>query len=287
MRAPAGALFALFLFVCVLDASASRAVAGPPYLTDDPVPTDYGGLELYEFATTTKDAGVSTETQAPSLEINWGAVRNIQISATFTYNFLSVPSHPLDVVPQGIPGATVSGYGDTEFGVKYRFLQETAQRPQVSFYPSIEIPTGNSQNGIGNGRVWYRLPVWAEKSWGRWTTYGGGGYALNNAPGTKNFGFGGALLQRDLSDNVSVGGELYYQEPQFHGDRYSMFYNGGSYITLDKGFGILFSLGHTLRGDNQSVAYVALGWTGSIRNKTAGLLDTLAPPPSTSGSFAR
>lgn len=278
MRVSAGALLALLMLLCAFGATASRAVAGPPYLTDDPVPTDDGGLEIYEFATTTKDAGVATETQAPSLEVNWGAVRNIQISATFTYNFLSVPVHPSDVVPQGIPGTTVSGYGDTEFGVKYRFLQETAERPQISFYPSIEIPTGNSQNGIGNGRIWYRLPVWAQKSWGRWTTYGGGGYALNSAPGTTNFGFGGALLQRDLSDNVSVGGELYYQGPQFQGDRYSMFYNGGSYVTLDKGFGILFSLCHTLSGDNQSVAYVALGWTGSIHNKTAALLDTLAPP---------
>lgn len=287
MRRSLGALLALCLVAGSLLATNARAVAGPPYLTDDPVPTDYDGLEIYEFATTTKDAGVATETQAPSIEINWGAARNIQISGTFTYNFLSVPSHPSDVVPQGMPGTTVSGYGDTEFGVKYRFLQEAPRRPQISFYPSIEIPTGNSQNGIGNGRVWYRLPVWAQKSWGRWTTYGGGGYALNNAPGTTNFGFGGALLERDLSDNVSVGGELYYQGPQFQGDRYSMFYNGGSYITLDKGFGILFSIGHTFSGDNQSVAYVALGWSGLIHNKTAGLLNTLAPPPSVPGSFAR
>src|SRR5579862_7648949 len=188
-----------------------RAVAGPPYLTDDPVPTDYGDFEIYGFAVADKDAGVATETQAPALEINWGGLRNIQISATFTYDFLSIPSHPNGALPQGTPGRTVSGYGDTEFGVKYRFLQETANRPQISFYPSIEIPTGNSQNGIGNGRVWYRLPVWAQKSWGRWTTYGGGGYAFNNAPGTTNFPFGGGLIQRDLSHNVSIGGELYYQ----------------------------------------------------------------------------
>jgi hypothetical protein len=275
-----GKAFAAFCFIAVsVVTSAGRAVAGPPYLTDDPVPTGYGDLEIYEYAMTTKDAGVSTETQAPALEINWGAAKNIQISATFPYTFLSVPSRPGELVPQGVPGTTVSGYGDTEFAVKYRFLQETSNRPQISFYPAVEIPTGNSQNGIGNGRTSYRLPVWAQKSWGRWTTYGGGGYVLDDAPGTTNFAFGGALLQRDLSDNVSVGGEIYYQGAQFAGDRYSMFYNAGSFITLDKGFGILFSASHTLSGDNQSVAYFALGWTGAI-HKTPALLDTLTLPAS-------
>jgi hypothetical protein len=257
-------------------ATMGRAAAGPPYLTDDPVPTDYGDLEVYEFATSIKDAGVSTETQGPSLEINWGALPNIQVSATIPYTFLSVPYKPAASIPQGLPGTTVSGFGDTEIGLKYRFLQETANRPQISFYPSLDFPTGNKGNGIGNGRTWYRLPVWLQRSWGRWTTYGGGGYAFNDAPGMTNFGFAGCLVQRDLSTAVSVGGELYYEGPQFQGDRHSLFYNAGAYVTIYGGLGILFSAGHTFNGDDQSVAYVALGWMGSL-HKGAALARTLAP----------
>lgn len=253
-----------------------RAVAGPPFLTDDPVPTEYRHYEAYTFATADKTAGVSTTTQAPAVEFNWGALPNTQISFSLPYTFLSVPSIPGAKLPQSIPGTTVSGFGDAEFGVKYRFLQETAGRPQMSFYPSIEIPTGNSENGIGNGRTWYRLPIWMQKSWGKWTTYGGGGYALNSMPGTTNYVFGGWLVQRDFSDYVTVGAEVYYEGPQFVGDRSSTFYNVGSYISLTKNFGILFSLGHTFAGDDQSVAYFAFGWTGAL-HKAAALLDAATP----------
>jgi hypothetical protein len=252
----------LFYVPLFLLAAMGRATAGPPYLTDDPVPADYHGYEAYFLVTTEKNAGVSTETDAPALEFNWGPLRNVQASITLPYTFLTVPLSPSSFVPQGTAGATVSGMGDTELGIKYRFLQETRDRPQIAFYPSIEIPTGNKENGIGNGRTWYRFPVWLQKSWGRWTTYGGGGYSVNSAPGQSNFPFAGWLVQRDFSDALSVGGELYYQGPQFVGDRHSTFYNFGSYIILTDGFGILFSLGHTLSGDNASVGYFALGWTG-------------------------
>jgi hypothetical protein len=243
----------------------NRALAGPPYLTDDPVPADYRDLETYVFVSTDKSAGISTETDGPAIEANWGALPNVQVSLTLPYTFLSVPASPQVMLPEAAPQATVSGFGDTEFGVKYRFLQETPNRPQISFYPSIEIPTGNQYNGIGNGRTWYRIPIWMQKSWGRWTTYGGGGFALNNAPGMTNYGFAGWLIQRDFSDAVSVGGEVYYQGPQFAGDRYSLFYNFGSTIALSHGFSVLFSVGHTFSGgDNQSVAYFGLGWTGPL-----------------------
>lgn len=55
-----------------------------------------------------------------------------------------------------------------------------------------------------------------------------------------------------------------------------MFYNAGTYITLTKNFGILFSIGHTFAGDNQSVAYFALGWTGAL-HKAAVVREALMP----------
>lgn len=274
------------IVLLVIGATTARAVAGPPFLTDDPVPTEYQHYELYTFATLDKNAGVSTTTQAPAVEFNWGALPNIQISASVPYTFLSVPSSPEQLAPDTIPGTTVSGFGDTEFGIKYRFLQESAGRPQISFYPSLELPTGNKDDGIGNGRTWYRLPIWIEKSWGRWTTYGGGGYAINTAPGSSSFRFGGLLVQRDFSENVSVGAEVYYEGAQFAGDKWSTFYNAGSYISLTREFGILFSIGHTVSGDDQSVAYFALGWTGAL-NKKAAMMETLAPPSGGANSLLR
>jgi len=247
----------------------ARALAGPPFLTDDPVPTEYRHYEVYTFATTEKNAGISTTTSAPALELNWGALPNVQVSATFPYTLLSVPTSVTASTPQSTPGTTVSGFGDTEFGVKYRFLQETASTPQISFYPSAEFPTGNKNNGIGNGRTWYRFPLWLQKSWGRWTTYGGGGYALNAGAGSTNFFYGGGLLERDLSDDVSVGAEIYAQGPQFVSDKSATFYNVGSYIALTKSVGLLFSIGHSIAGDNESIGYFALEWTGALHPSRA------------------
>jgi hypothetical protein len=47
--------------------------------------------------------------------------------------------------------------------------------------------------------------------------------------------FAGWLVQRDLSENILVGAELYYEGPQFAGDRYSTFYDaGGCRVTVTR-----------------------------------------------------
>ncbi len=42
----------------------------------------------------------------------------------------------------------------------------------------LELPTGSSRLGLGNGQVWARLPLWVQKSYGKWMTYGGAGYQI-------------------------------------------------------------------------------------------------------------
>src|SRR5271157_5049838 len=74
---------------------------------------------------------------------------------------------------------------------KYRFIQETAKCPQIGVFPLLEVPTGNSRLGLGNGQLWARLPLWIQKSYGPWTTYGGVGYQINHAPAMKDSLFAG------------------------------------------------------------------------------------------------
>ena len=75
------------------------------------------------------------------------------------------------------------GYAYTELGLKYRFVQETENFPQIGIFPIVEIPTIKN-NEFGNGMTQVYIPVWAQKSWGNLTTYGGGGYWIN--PGANN-----------------------------------------------------------------------------------------------------
>jgi len=60
-------------------ASASPAFGGPPYVTDDPEPTDYGHFEIYTFAngTDTRD-GVGGEA---GIDFNYGAAPDLQLTA--------------------------------------------------------------------------------------------------------------------------------------------------------------------------------------------------------------
>jgi hypothetical protein len=77
----------------------------------------------------------------------------------------------------------------------------------------FEIPTGNADKGLGVGRAWYKVPLWARKSFGPWTIYGGGGETLVNAPGYRNFPYAGWLVQRDLGKKITLSAEVLYHGP--------------------------------------------------------------------------
>src|SRR5947208_2934500 len=47
---------------------------------------------------------------------------------------------------------------------------------QVGTFPITILPTGAESRGLGAGHVRQFLPLWVQKSFGDWTTYGGGGY---------------------------------------------------------------------------------------------------------------
>jgi hypothetical protein len=57
-------------------------------------------------------------------------------------------------LPAAAPAA--SGIDDFETGFKYRFIQETKKIPQIGIYPLIEIPVGNVNRNLGNGKVWIK-----------------------------------------------------------------------------------------------------------------------------------
>jgi hypothetical protein len=141
--------FAVLLLACPLD-----VIAGPPFLTDDPQPVDYQHWEAYLFATG-DHARDGYAINGPAVEVNYGVLPETQLH-------LIVPM--TTVGGSGAP--TVSGLGDMEFGIKYRFVHETNDWPQIGTFPMIEIPTGDADRGLGNGRAWFRLPIWAQKSWG-------------------------------------------------------------------------------------------------------------------------
>jgi len=225
------------------------AGAGPPFLTDDPEPVDLGHWEAYAFGTLDSARDLRS-VDGPAFELNFGAARGLQ---------LHLVAPLTSATPAG--GGSASGLGDVEVGVKYRFVEETDGRPQVGVFPMAELPTGDSARGLGNGRVWFRLPVWVQKSWGPWTTYGGAGYAINRAPGAASYPFAGWLLQRDVGGGLTLGAEAYAHGADAEGGRGGAILNAGGMLDLGPGFSLLFSAGHTVAGERHGVAYLGLYWT--------------------------
>jgi len=231
-------------------ASALGLQAGPPFLSDDPEPVDLHHWELYVFGEGDRTMDANS-ISGPAVELNYGIAPNTQLHLVA----------PIANSSSAGSGWT-SGYGDTEVGVKYRLLDETDSRPQVGIFPMAEMATGSSTRGLGNGLAWYRLPVWVQKSRGAWTTYGGGGVALNSARGQRDHGFAGWLVQRDIGRHLTLGMELFRQGAGTTGGRSSTVANAGGYLKFTDNFNLLFSAGRSVSGERHTLWYLGLYWTG-------------------------
>lgn len=248
-------LFCPMVFMIGLVAFEVTAFAGPPFLTDDPEPVPFKHYEVYLFSTVDA-ASKQTDITAPTFEFNVGALPNLQVHLVIPIIYAS----PTD-------GSNAYGLGDIEFGLKYRFIEETKYRPMVGVFPMLEIPTGNADRGLGNGQAWWRLPLWLQKSWGPWTTYGGVGYVINPASRQRNHWFGGWLLQRDFGERLTLGGEIFAQGKSSEDLRSFAVFNLGGFFKITRNLQLLFTGGHTLAGDRHTIGYLGLYWTGGLAEK--------------------
>ena len=210
------------------------ALAGPPFLTDDPEPVPYQHHEFYIATQQTKTADGRTGT-LPSFEYNYGALPDLQLHAIVPFAFND---------PTG--GDSHHGLGDIELGVKYRFFQETDSLPMMGVFPIFVTRTGDADKGLGNGDTQLFLPLWLQKKWGEWQTYGGGGYWINNATDGKNHWFFGWQLQREITEHLTLGGEIFHNTEQVPGEGSSTGFNLGGSFNFDEHNHLLFSAGRGL-----------------------------------------
>ncbi len=243
-------LYKIILLVVWLNLlPALRLFAGPPYLTDDPEPTDYRHWESY-FFTTGDDGGGSYFINGPTEELDYGVLPDTQVTLDIGMTTAGGGGTP-----------TTSGFGDVAFSVKYRFLHETNGWPDLAIFPGTTFPTGDADRGLGNGRATYHLPLWAQKDFGSWTVDAGGGAFFNSEPGQRNYPYGGLLLQRACGTRLSLGGEIYAQGQDKDGDRGYAALNFGGSCSFSEPFSVVASVGHSLIGDEHLLWYVGLYWT--------------------------
>jgi hypothetical protein len=276
--APSCPKIIFFLFFIL---TATQLWAGPPFQTDDPQPVDLNHFEFYQFGGVSSTPVVTNAT-GPAFEFNWGAIPNVQLHIIVPFG-VTIPSNNPIYRPGGI-GASYYGITDTETGAKIRFVQESKRRPQIGIYPMFELPTGNYSEGLGVGKVWYKMPLWIQKSWGEWTSYGGVGYEIVPQHQYRDFLYAGWLLQRNIGKKLTLGGELFahqkegFATPQTESS--ALVDLGGIYYIKNPGLQLLFAYGHSVAGQTENYAYLGLyqTWGGKSGHASSGPLSHLLPP---------
>jgi hypothetical protein len=221
----------------------ASALAGPPFQTDDPEPVEYRQWEVY-VASQGNFGQEETSLTAPHVELNYGLLTNVQIHLLAPFEFEKQPGDPSHY-----------GFGDVELGAKFRFLQESSTRPQMGVFPLVLIPTGDTDHGLGSGQFRVFLPVWIQKSFGSWETYGGGGSWINPGKGNRNYEFLGWEAQRDITKRFTLGAELFYQTPSEVNGESSLGFNVGSLINFSDLHHLLISAGRDILGPDDLSFY--------------------------------
>lgn len=223
--------------------------AGPPFRTDDPEPVPLGHLELYLFSAIQR-VPEDVSGIGPAVEFNYGILPDTQFHAIVAYD----QDRPRSAPSRG-------GLGDTEVGIKFRFLHETEALPQIGIFPLVEIPTGDSGKGLGSGHTQIYLPVWAQKSWGPWTTYGGYGRWRNPGEGNRDWTYAGWLIQRNLGEALTLGVEGIHHSAMTRAGLPSSGFNVGGQVNVSEKHHFLFSAGRNFTGEAQSFFYVGYQFT--------------------------
>jgi hypothetical protein len=238
LKGPAVLRAALLVAAIFVGHSAS---AGPPFLTDDPEPVELGHWEFY-LASEWSAANNSASGSLPHVEVNYGALPNLQLHVIVPAVLSWQRTQPVQY-----------GLGDIELGAKFRFVEEGKWRPQIGVFPLVLPPTGSEQRGTGTGMTQVVLPLWIQKSFGHWTTYGGGGVHLSSGD---NDVIAGWLIQRQLFGKLTIGTEAFFTIPTNGGPAETQI-NLGIVFDFSDRHHLLASGGPAFGGENRAQWYLA------------------------------
>jgi hypothetical protein len=244
---------------------------GPPFQTDDPEPVDLHHYEFYIFGGM-DGTTAEIDSTGPAFEFNWGAIPRVQLHAILPWGAVVPSNNP--VYRPGGTGPSAFGLTDMELGVKLALIKQTKNFPQIGTFTMFEMPTGDSTKGLGVGKVWYKLPLWLEKDWERWTVCGGGGYQVVPQTAYRDFPYTAWLVKREVNKRLELGAEVFSHAKEGFAaaqtQASTMIDAGGYYHFKTPGMQLLFAYGHSVAGQTENYAYLGMYWTwGKDDNKSA------------------
>lgn len=236
---------------------------GPPFQTDDPVPVELHHYEFYIFGGL-DGTPVELDSTGPAVEFNWGAVPRVQLHLVLPLGAID-PKNLAIYAPAGA-GPFAFGMLDTEVGAKIAWIKESKYIPQIGSFTMFELPTGSYARGLGVGKVWYRLPLWAQKNFGPWLIDGGGGETVVPQTGYRNFKYGGFLVKYTFGQRLELGAEVFHHGPEGVATPQTLastLVDAGVvyHFRQNPNHQLLFAYGHSVAGQSENYLYAGMYWT--------------------------
>jgi hypothetical protein len=146
-------------------------------------------------------------------------------------------------------GQNAFGYGETEFKVKWRFLEEnmTGFRPALGIAPKVFFPTSDEDRGLGDGIWRFQLPLQLGKTLNRCYLFTEAGYQWAFDKSVSNVLYAGCGTLYAFTDHFSLGIELFGTAPITGLSSSQVLSTVGMVYTFNKYWSIKGSLSHTLR----------------------------------------
>lgn len=150
-------LVAIALAFCACAPQLARAQAGPPMITNDTGTPGDGHWEI-NLAATGDRTGRTWNVSAPDADINYGLGERIQLTI-----------HP-GWAHRSAPGATIaSGIAETEFAVRWRFLDQEKAGVDMAIQPHwiVPGPPAARRKDLGLATQELILPLQIVKAFGK------------------------------------------------------------------------------------------------------------------------
>ena len=131
---------------------AAPAYGAHPLTTDDSITQGKGKTQIemsYQYESDNDD-GIKSETSRPQIQITYGILDPLDVIVTVPYLFVRQS--------QGDITTNNDGIGDITLALKWRFYGEKEKGLQFAIKPSVTLPTGNENIGLGNGQASSGIP---------------------------------------------------------------------------------------------------------------------------------
>jgi hypothetical protein len=245
----------------------SDVYAGAPFVTDDPMIVDEQTWEVNYMLVGVSNQSGSLPRRRRDDDRAPGTGTATAVAFQIDANYGITPRMHLHIQPQLIylhePVGANYGLGDTQVGVKYQVTPNGDDEKGwvIGVHPLVTLPTGNSNRNLGLDVTTYYLPVWVQRRYHEWTTFGGGGYQINGGTNRDNTWAGGWGVLYDATPKLQLGGEIFGQTASLAGSHGTVGFNLGGVWQLANGHAFLFSAGKGLRNVAvENEASLFLGW---------------------------